>query len=511
MEPLQAGDPRYVGAYRLTARLGAGGMGRVFLAVSPGGRQVAVKLMHPEHSADSGFQQRFAREVAAARQVGGFHTAQVVDADPAADPPWMVTAYIPGPSLEEVVRTTGPLAPAALRALGAGLAEGLRAVHAAGLIHRDLKPANVIMAQDGPRIIDFGIARRLDAPSLTTSGVLIGTFSFMSPEQVRGQRLGPGSDVFSLGSVLAYAATGHGPFDAASVPAVIYRIATEPPDLGSLSGPLQGVISACLAKNPADRPTLDQLLGFLAGGPGQTAPSWQAPVATAPGASPPGTTPPPSQPAPAASGDPGRFPAKRVALLGGAFAAAVAVALAVILSLPSGTGSNNGRGAQATPPRITVSSHSASRQAGPSSAPASTSAPPATTPGTPSSSGGSTSPGPATGTTVCTTPALTCTGTNAAGLRTEPSQITTSADGAAYIKNLTWAGWGAATATGTGTLEADNCVPNCAEGHDTAYPATVTLTGPVAYGDGQQAYSAMAISVPSAPSRSETFSSRLVP
>jgi len=200
-----------------------------------------------------------------------------------------------------------------------------------------------------------------------------------------------------------------------------------------------------------------------------------------------------------------------VALLGGAFAAAAAVALAVILSLPSGTGSNNGPGAQATPPRTTVSSHSASRQVSASSAPASTSAPPATTPGTPSSSGGSTSPGPATGTTVCTTPALTCTGTNAAGLRTEPSQITASADGAAYVKNLTWAGWGAATATGTGTMEADNCVPNCAEGHDTAYPATVTLTDPVAYGDGQQAYSAMAISVPSAPSRSETFSSRLVP
>ena len=278
MEPLQAGDPRYVGGYRLTGRLGTGGMGRVFLAVSPGGRNVAVKLMHPEHAADSGFRQRFAREVAAARQVGGFHTAQVVDADPAADPPWMVTAYIPGPSLEEVVRSVGPLDTATLRALAAGLAEGLKAVQAAGLIHRDLKPANVIMAEDGPRIIDFGIARPFDAPSLTTSGVLIGTFSFMSPEQVRGERLGPESDVFSLGGVLTYAATGHGPFDAASVPAIIYRIATEPPDLGSLSDPLQGVISACLAKNPAERPTLDQLLSFLSGLPDQSPPSWQPPA-----------------------------------------------------------------------------------------------------------------------------------------------------------------------------------------------------------------------------------------
>jgi serine/threonine protein kinase len=293
VEPLQVGDPAYVGVYRLTGRLGAGGMGRVFLGVSPGGRTVAVKLMLPEHAADSGFRQRFAREVAAARQVGGFHTATVVDADPAADPPWMVTAYIPGPSLEEVVRSTGPLDPAALRALGAGLAEGLSAVHAAGLIHRDLKPGNVIMAEDGPRIIDFGIARAVDTPSQTSSGVLIGTFSFMSPEQVRGERLGPESDVFSLGSVLAYAATGHGPFDAASLPAIIYRIAVEPPDLGSLSGPLQGVISACLAKNPADRPPLDQLLGALSALPGQSGLSWQPPFAAAPGLSPPGTTLPP--------------------------------------------------------------------------------------------------------------------------------------------------------------------------------------------------------------------------
>ena len=283
MEPLQAGDPPYVGVYRLTGRLGAGGMGRVFLAVSPGGRKVAVKLMLPEHAADREFRQRFAREVAAARQVGGFHTAPVVDADPAADPPWMVTAYISGPSLDAVVRSAGPLGPSALRALGAGLAEGLGAVHAAGLVHRDLKPGNVIMAEDGPRIIDFGIARAADATSLTSSGVLIGTFSFMSPEQAHGERLGPESDVFSLGSVLAYAATGHGPFDSATVPAIIHRIVTQPPDLGSLSGPLRGVISACLAKNPADRPALGYLLSVLSDVPGQFAPSWQTTVPASPG------------------------------------------------------------------------------------------------------------------------------------------------------------------------------------------------------------------------------------
>jgi serine/threonine protein kinase len=184
VDPLQAGDPPYVGAYRLIGRLGAGGMGRVFLGVSPGGRQVAVKLVLPEHSADKEFRQRFTREVAAARRVGGFHTAPVADADPDADPACMVTAYIPAPSLDTIVRSAGPLDPPALRALGAGLAEGLAAVHAAGLIHRDLKPSNVIMAEDGPRIIDFGIARATDATALTSSGVLVGTVSFMSPEQV---------------------------------------------------------------------------------------------------------------------------------------------------------------------------------------------------------------------------------------------------------------------------------------------------------------------------------------
>jgi serine/threonine protein kinase len=509
VDPLQAGDPLYVGAYRLTARLGAGGMGRVFLGVSPGGRKVAVKLMHPEHSADSGFRQRFAREVAAARQVGGFHTAPVVDADPAADPPWMVTAYIPGLSLEQVVRSAGPLDPAALRALGAGLAEGLSAVHAAGLIHRDLKPGNVIMAEDGPRIIDFGIARALDAASLTTSGVLIGTFSFMSPEQVRGQRLGPESDIFSLGGVLAYAATGHGPFDSATIPAIIHRIAMGPPDLGSLSGPLRGVISACLAKDPADRPTLDQLLGFLSGGPGHTAPSWQPPLAAAPAAMPPATTLPPPQPPKTSGGNSGRSPLRRTAAIGGAFAAVLAVALGVLFSTHGGTGTHDGAGGQASTPATTVRSHPASSQ--PASRERSTASAPASTPAPPASSGGNTATGPATGTTVCTTPALTCTGNNAAALRTEPAGITNSANGAAYIKDLTWTGWGTATATGTGTMEADNCTPNCAEGHDTAYQATVTLTRLVAYGNGEQAYSVMAISVPSAPSRSETFSTRLVP
>src|ERR1700722_14210211 len=185
MEGLQRGDPASVGGYQLVGRLGAGGMGQVFLGVSPSGRRVAVKLIHPVHAGAEHFRERFAREIDAARRVGGFHTAPVVDADPYADQPWMVTAYIAGPSLQAVVVGDGPLPPADVSRLGAALTEGLAAIHRSGLVHRDLKPANIIMADDGPRIIDFGIAQAVGATSLTTPGTVIGTYSFMSPEQIR--------------------------------------------------------------------------------------------------------------------------------------------------------------------------------------------------------------------------------------------------------------------------------------------------------------------------------------
>lgn len=263
MDALQPGDPGQVAGYRLLGRLGQGGMGQVFLGRSPGGRQVAVKIIHREHAHSPVFRDRFAREVEAARRVGGFHTAQVVDADPGADPPWMITAYIPGPSMQEAVAARGPLPPDQVRALAAGLAEGLAAIHACGLVHRDLKPQNVILAADGPRIIDFGIARPLDASAMTATGAVIGTYAYMSPEQVDGRPAGPPSDVFSLGAVLTFAATGRSPFAAASIPAVAHRITLERPELGGLPGDLHDLIAACLAKNPDDRPTLARLLGEL--------------------------------------------------------------------------------------------------------------------------------------------------------------------------------------------------------------------------------------------------------
>jgi serine/threonine protein kinase len=296
VDSLAASDPRQVGAYRLLGRLGAGGMGQVFLGESPGGRKVAVKLVLPQHAADADFRRRFAREVAAARQVGGFHTAPVVDADPDADPPWMVTAYIPGPSLEAAVKQGGPLETEVVRRLGAGLAEGLAAVHACGLVHRDLKPSNIILAEDGPRIIDFGIARPANATALTSSGMVIGTLSFMSPEQVSGEQADGRSDIFALGGVLTYAATGRGPFDAATIPAIIHRIASQPPDLGGIIGPLREVISACLAKDPAGRPSLDNLMASLSGTvqPGQVRPGNAAvPSAVQPTPSPTAPSGPP--------------------------------------------------------------------------------------------------------------------------------------------------------------------------------------------------------------------------
>ena len=229
-------------------------MGRVFLGESPSGRMDAVKLVHPEHAMSAEFRARFAREVQAAKQVSGFYTAPVVDADPDAEPPWMVTAYIPGPTLQEQVETHGPMPIEQVRKLGAQVAEGLAAIHACGLVHRDLKPGNVILAEDGPRIIDFGIAIQSQAPKLTASGMVLGTFAYMSPEQARGLPTGPATDVFAFGGMLAFAATGLPPFGG------------DPPGLdGVADEQFRQLVIACLARSTADRPTLADVLSVLSG------------------------------------------------------------------------------------------------------------------------------------------------------------------------------------------------------------------------------------------------------
>ena len=267
MQPLQSDDPSRIGPYTLIARLGTGGMGVVYLARSAGGRTVAVKVVRPELAASGDFRARFRREVEAAQSVSGAYTAPVVDFDHDAATPWLATAYVLGPSLAEAVAAHGPLPESSVRTLGAVLAEALRAIHGAGLVHRDLKPSNVLLAADGPRVIDFGIARALDGAvgsELTSTGVVVGSPGYMAPEQASGLPIGPPGDVFSLGSVLSFAATGHGPFEASSVATLLYKVVHEPPSLDGLPVGLREPVGACLAKAPQDRITPDALVGLLA-------------------------------------------------------------------------------------------------------------------------------------------------------------------------------------------------------------------------------------------------------
>lgn len=272
MQPLTSDDPALIGPYRLLSRLGSGGMGRVYLAreaeAGPGATTVAVKLIRTDpDTEEEEFRRRFTREVAAARRVSGAWTARVLDADTGAEQPWVATEYVPGPTLRAVVRGDfGPLPSASAHILAHRLAQALDAIHGAGLVHRDLKPSNILLTVDGPRVIDFGVAHALDVgadSTLTRTGTLIGTPEFMSPEQVRGERVAPAGDVFSLGSVLTYAATGRSPFRTTGeggVHALLFRIAFEEPDLTGVPEVLRALVRRCLAKDPAQRPAVPELL-----------------------------------------------------------------------------------------------------------------------------------------------------------------------------------------------------------------------------------------------------------
>ncbi|WP_210592725.1 serine/threonine-protein kinase [Streptomyces sp. GESEQ-35] len=265
MQPLDVDEPTAVGPYRLLGRLGSGGMGRVYLGRSSGGRTVAVKIVHPHFALDEEFRARFRREVEAARRVGGAWTAPVLDADPDARVPWVATGYAAGPSLTAAVADVGPLPPHSVRALGAGLAEALAAVHELGLVHRDVKPSNVLLTLDGPLLIDFGIARATDGTaSLTSTGVSIGSPGYMSPEQILGKSVTGAADVFSLGAVLAYAAMGEPPFPGDSSAALLYKVVHEEPELGSMTGDLRELTAACLTKDPGGRPAPGEVARRLA-------------------------------------------------------------------------------------------------------------------------------------------------------------------------------------------------------------------------------------------------------
>ncbi|GAA5002387.1 hypothetical protein GCM10025734_38910 [Kitasatospora paranensis] len=265
MDQLTAHDPRRIGPFEVLGRLGAGGMGLVYLARSASGRRVAIKTVRTELAEDDLFRVRFAREIAAAKTVGGFYTAAVVDADADARVPWLATAYVPAPSLEDLVNHCGPLPVVAVRWLVAGIAEALQSIHAAGLVHRDLKPSNVLVVEDGPRVIDFGIAAGVSHTRLTMTNVAVGTPAYMSPEQARDSRSVTGaSDVFSLGSLLVFCGTGHPPYRGGNPVETVFQLLREQPDLSGLPVELVDLVRACMRPSPEHRPTPAQIQAELA-------------------------------------------------------------------------------------------------------------------------------------------------------------------------------------------------------------------------------------------------------
>ncbi|MEU8799449.1 serine/threonine-protein kinase [Spirillospora sp. NPDC048819] len=322
MERLTREDPVRIGNHVLVARLGAGGMGQVYLGRTPAGTPIAIKVIHEHLARDPRFRARFRREVANARLVSGAFTAPVLEADPEASTPWLATAYLPGLSLQEAVQTHGPFPVEATLALAAGLAEGLDSIHRAGVVHRDLKPSNVLLSGEGPRIIDFGIARAADDHALTRPGGVLGTPGYMSPEQAAGQEVGPAGDVFALGAVLGFTAVGRRVFGDGPLPVMIHRVLHEDPDLDAIPDALlRGLVADCLVRNPALRPTSAMLLDRLSwAGTAPTGVGWlPAPLAEAVRAR-------QAQPPPATMVLPRRVRRRRLLIVGGLAAVGAASA-----------------------------------------------------------------------------------------------------------------------------------------------------------------------------------------
>ena len=353
MQPLTSDDPAQIGTYRLQARLGAGGMGRVYLACTPAGRPVALKVVRSDLSHDPDFRVRFRQEILAAQRVRGLYTAELIDADPAATPPWLVTAYVQGPSLDDVIDSNGPMPEVTVFRLIAGVAEALQAIHRAGVIHRDLKPSNVLLAPDGPRVIDFGIARALAATPLTRSDIMMGSPDFLSPEQILDRPITPAIDVFALGSLAAFAATGRLPFGQGHMTEVAHRVVHEPPDLAGCPVRLLTLIESCLEKQAEGRPAPARVLEFcLARAAELTDPS--QPPSQPPCQPPSQTWPAPGQfaddgPAPAGHRSPGTR--RRLPLAAAGLAAAILAAAVIVIAMTSHLASESavvgGRGALA--------------------------------------------------------------------------------------------------------------------------------------------------------------------
>jgi eukaryotic-like serine/threonine-protein kinase len=472
--PLLQTDPDRVGRYRLVARLGAGGMGVVYLAETADRHPVAVKVLRPELADDPEFRTRFGREVATLTRVQGVCTVRVIEADTQAPKPFLVTEYADGPSLSEYAAAHGPLDPGMLYGLATGLAEALTAIHAAGIVHRDLKPSNVLLTASGPKVIDFGIAQALDTTSLTRTGITVGSAGFMAPEQIMG-RAGTAADIFTWAVTVAFAASGQAPFGSGASDAIMYRIMHAAPDISAVPPGLRPLVEAALAKDPQARPTAPQLLAQLtstqlsgAGSPYDNptrtvlAQTWHAP-ATGPASPVPGLTGPTWEPT---GPVPPRRPGRRRGVL-------LPVVLAVAFVLAAG-----GTALALSLAGHPAASHAATSTSSTQTRPAQVSTTSTTTPPT----------SPATATTPPSTPASTPPGTTPAHLPVltvggytgmKPKEIGYSGDSTNVVTGIQWSSWTATEASGQGTSDINSCNPNCAQAPPSLVPTTVTLSAPV--------------------------------
>jgi len=458
--PLQQTDPAWVGRYRLAARLGAGGMGVVYLAETRDGQPVAVKVLRPELADNPEFRTRFGREVTALTRIQGMCTVRVIEADTEAPKPFLVTEYADGPSLSEYVDAHGPLDPQMLYGLATGLAEALTAIHAAGIVHRDLKPSNVLLTPAGPKVIDFGIAQALDTTSLTRTGITVGSAGFMAPEQIMG-RPGTAADIFTWAVTVAFAASGKAPFGTGASDAIMYRIMHAAPDISAVPPGLLPLVEASLAKDPQARPTAPQLLAQLTSTAAQKSAGYENPTQTilAQNWHAPATGPRPSR----------RRTALLPVVLTLAFLlAAGGTALGLALAgRPASHAASGGTTAPASPIQATTASSAATA---PTSPAAST-----TPPGTPASTPATTPASTPASTVPARLPVLTVG--SYTGMK--PTEIAYSGDSGNVVTKIQWSSWTATGATGQGTSDIDSCVPDCAQAPPSFVPATVTLSAPV--------------------------------
>jgi eukaryotic-like serine/threonine-protein kinase len=420
-QELQADDPGRIGPYRLRGVLGAGGMGRVFLGASADGQLVAVKVIRADVATDPEFRARFRREVTVARKVSSRFTVPLIDADTDGPVPWLATAYVTGPSLADAVTEHGPLPVRSVMELAAGLAAGLSAIHVAGVVHRDLKPSNVLLAHDGPRVIDFGISVATETSPLTRTGMLIGSPGYMSPEQVEGREVGPPSDIFSLGAVLAFAATGEAPFGHGSAPTLAYRAVYREVDLDRMPAEVRGLIQRCLAKDPRQRPTARDLEFAASASAVPPTERWMPEAVTRtflelPDMQDPSGTVTSARLSPVfppAPGGPGRHAARRrrrlarpltiASLVIGLLAASAAGGIALAASVRQSPGVHSG---QAAPGLVTSPASSSPARSTPISSPAVTAAPSTLVPATPSATA---TPTPTAAPTTVTSPSASPT------------------------------------------------------------------------------------------------------